>query len=223
MELGAFVLSWPLLRYRLPKGDGHPVLILPGFMTGDTFTLPLRYLLESLNYAPHRWRLGANFGPSPSIGKRLYMRVKDLRHRYGKKVSIVGWSLGGIYAREIARELPNHVRQVITLGSPFADISSNNTNIGWLFETVSGQRIPDLDPALVERLNQPLPVPMTAIYSHRDGIAAWQSCMEKQAGPLAENVRVNSSHCGMGHNPLVMRCIADRLAQAEGAWRPFHQ
>ena len=132
-------------------------------------------------------------------------------------MSIIGWSLGGIYARELARAHPDHVRQVITLASPFRDpLASNVARLArlGLGPKPTEPRVP------VEHLRAPIPVPTTAFYSETDGIVAWQSCLV-DAAPNAENLAVRSSHCGMGHHPTVLLAIADRLAQPESSWQPY--
>ncbi len=215
-EMGAFVATWPLLRLG-PRGDGHPVLVLPGMAASDTSTRPLRSFLKDRGYAAHGWKLGPNHGPRPGVEQRMHDRLTELAERYGQKVSLIGWSLGGIFARELARHAPAQVRDVISLGSPFAG-SPRASNAWKLYERLSEGSV--IDDALRARMRQPLPVPATAIYSRSDGIVAWQGCLEPD-GPLAENIEVEGSHCGLGHNPLVLHAIADRLAQAEGSWRPF--
>jgi hypothetical protein len=138
--------------------------------------------------------------------------------RLGRKVSLIGWSLGGIYAREIARRRPAAVRQVITLGTPFAG-SGEHTNVGWIYKLLSGHS-PRIDPALTARLRATPPVPTTSIYSRTDGVVAWQACLEAR-GPRAENVEVEASHIGLVCHPKVWRVVADRLAQPEGHWQRY--
>ena len=213
LELASVVPALPLLS-RAPRGDGHPVLVLPGYLASDRSTQALRWFLRGRGYHVHGWRLGRNFGPAPAVVDGLRDRFAALVDRHGKKVSLIGWSLGGIYAREIARRAPQHVRSVITLASPFR--GPNVSNVGRLARR--GDFRPD--PTLHARLAAPLDVPSTALFSRSDGIVAWQACVQVEA-PRAENVEVWSSHCGMGHHPAALWVIADRLAQADGAWAPF--
>ena len=217
-EMGAFLATWPLLRLG-PRGDGHPVLVLPGMAASDTSTRPLRAFQKDRGFAAHGWKLGPNHGPRPGVEQKMRERLTELAERYGQKVSLIGWSLGGIFARELARHAPAQVRGVITLGSPFAG-APRASNAWKMYERLSERSVND--DALRERMRQPLPVPATAIYSRSDGIVAWQGCLE-QAGPLAENIEVEGSHCGLGHNPVVLHAIADRLAQPEGGWKPFER
>ncbi len=216
-EVGWFLQSLPVLR-SLPQGDGHPVLVLPGFLASDRSTGLLRRYLRRQGYAAHAWQLGRNFGLRPGLELSMHRRLRWLRWRYGRKVSIVGWSLGGIYARELARLNPEHVRQIITLGSPFA--ISTKANHAWkVYELLAGESV-DAQQELLEELRQPLAVPSTAVYTRTDGVVAWQCCLETE-GPHSENVEVLGSHCGLGHNPMAVAVVADRLAQSEGEWSKF--
>lgn len=215
LELGALLAAYPALQ-RAPRGDGHPLLVLPGFMASDFSTRALRRFLRDRGYAAHGWKLGRNTGPNPEMVTRLAARLQEVRRRYDRRVSLIGWSLGGIYARELARAFPADVRQVITLASPFRDLDA--TNVPALLRA-RRRRHPD-EAALRERLRLPLSVPMTAIYSRTDGIASWQSCVA-DPGPQSESIEVESSHLGIGHHPVVLLTIADRLAQPEGTWKPF--
>ncbi|HEY2387476.1 MAG TPA: alpha/beta hydrolase [Candidatus Binatia bacterium] len=209
LELAALAPAWPFLR-RAPRGDGHPVLVLPGWLATDLSTRALRAFLRARGYHVHGWRLGRNLGPSAELIDGLVARFRELRERHGRPLSIIGWSLGGIYARELARRNAADVRRVITLGSPFRDPYAT-TAAARLF----GHRGRPVDAERQHRLRTPPPVPCTSFYSRTDGIVAWQSCLE-EARPWTENVEVRSSHCGMGHHPTVLLAIAERLA------RPAH-
>ena len=215
-ELGAFFAMAPMLRLA-PAGDGHPVLVLPGLAASDVSTQGLRAFLSDRGYAAHGWQLGRNAGPRPGVEAALQRRLAELHERHGRKVSIIGWSLGGIFAREVARRAPQQVRSVITLGSPFAG-EPRASNAWRVYEALSGLEV-DAHPWR-EAMKQPPPVPSTAIFSRSDGIVAWQGCLERQS-PTTENIEVEGSHSGLGHHPAVLYAIADRLAQPEGAWRPF--
>jgi pimeloyl-ACP methyl ester carboxylesterase len=212
LELASVLPALPVLD-RAPAGDGHPVLVLPGWLAGDVSTRTLRWFLRRRGYHVHGWRLGRNVGATQAIVEALGKRFHALRTRHARRLSIVGWSLGGIYARELARRFPDHIRQVITLGSPFADPSA--TTPARLYRALLGAPHGER-----RRLADPLAVPATSIYSRSDGVVAWRSCLDVP-GPQRENIEVWSSHCGLGHHPAALLVIADRLAQAEGAWRPF--
>lgn len=206
-----------LLR-RVPRGDGHPVLVLPGLLAGDLTTSPLRRFLRALCYDARGWKLGVNRGPTATLRERLEARLLYLTERHGRSVSLVGWSLGGIYARELARAHPERVRLVVTLGSPFRDISA--THAARLVPIRPGGRSLRDAHDLRAWLRRPLEVPTTSIYSRSDGIVAWRSCLE-ETGTARENVEVACSHTGMGFHPGALEVIADRLALREGGWRPW--
>jgi pimeloyl-ACP methyl ester carboxylesterase len=218
LEASSLLWTRRLLEY-CPKGDGHPVLVLPGFTASDVSTRPLRGFLKERQYRAHPWKLGRNLGPVDNLQRRLYARLEELAKRYEQPISIVGWSLGGIYARELAREMPEVVRQVITLGSPFAS-RGRGTHAVWLYDRVTNDRVRVREDHFMRRISEPPPVPSTAIYSKTDGVAAWQTCIERPSA-TTDNIEVVGSHCGLGFNPVVLYAIADRLAQPRGAWKPF--
>jgi pimeloyl-ACP methyl ester carboxylesterase len=203
-----------------PHGDGHSVLVLPGLLAGDFSTAPLRRFLRELGYDAHGWSLGINRGPSEERTRELRKALLALQEQQGRAVSLIGWSLGGIYARELARAFPTSVRLLITLASPFRDITA--THAVRLVSRPPGQPPLHASAELRARLRRPVPVPTTSIYSRTDGVVAWESCLEAP-GPRRENVEVDCSHTGMGFHPDTLAIIADRLAQAPGAWRPYHR
>jgi pimeloyl-ACP methyl ester carboxylesterase len=217
-EFGAFLGALPLLSLA-PRGDGHPVLVLPGLIATDNSTRPLRSFLKSKGYVVSGWGQGRNLGPRRGVREAMVDRVRELNDAHGRRVSLVGWSLGGVYARQLAKMMPDHVRIVITLGSPFAG-HPRATNAWRVYEAVSGRRASEEDLRFGGSLSEAPPVPTTAIFSRTDGICAWQGCMEK-ASAASESIEVESSHCGMGHHPAVVYAVADRLAQPEGRWKPF--
>ncbi len=208
--------------FKYPEGDGHPVLVLPGFMSSDITTLPIRLFLDRLNYKTHGWNLGINFGFSDVFEEKLLKVLYGIYHYYNKKVSIIGWSLGGLFAREIAKKKPEMVRSVITLGSPFNDITTC-TNLKWLYEIVGRQKVKNIDYCLLKNLDEPPPVPTTAIYSHTDGIVAGKGCMNKNCSDQIENIPVFSSHLGLCFNFLVYNILANRLSQKENDWKPYEK
>lgn len=215
-EATSSLALWPLWHLA-PRGDGQPVLVLPGLAAGDESTLLMRRFLSQLGYAVSPWGQGINLGLRDNLMQRLQQQLHSLQQRHGRKVSLIGWSLGGLYARELAKEAPDQVRQVISLGSPFAG-HPRDTHAFRLYEWVSGHRIgaPDVH----EPLRMAPPVPTTSIWSRSDGVVAYQCSIERTPGQT-ENIEVDASHLGIGAHPLALFAIADRLAQPEGAWRPF--
>ena len=217
-DLGLYFAAQPFAP-ALPRGDGHPVLVLPGLLADDSSTGILRSTLRYLGYHAHGWRLGRNLGPTAAVIGGLRHRLADLQGRYGRPMSVIGWSLGGIFAREMARESPASIRQVITLGSPFRMDRPSQSRAYAAYRQFSAHHVVhDAQPR--RRNNRPLPVPTTAIYSRLDGIVDWRTCIDR-TGPHSENIAVTASHVGMGHHPAVIWAVADRLAQPDGSWAPF--
>ena len=205
----------------LVDGDGHPVIVYPGLGAGAHNTTQLRSHLKNCNFAAHDWDLGVNTGPEADFDgwlAPLVERVEALHAQGGQRVSLVGWSLGGIYAREIAKQAPHAVRQVVTLATPHSSLGGAN-HAGTILKMLGGDTS-RLTPALEARLRQRPPVPTTSIYSKSDGLVSWRGCLEKPARDV-ENVEVEASHLGMTSHPDVLRVVANRLAQPEGAWRPY--
>jgi pimeloyl-ACP methyl ester carboxylesterase len=217
LELAAFALARPLLR-QAPKGDGHPVLVLPGFLASDRSTGPLRKYLAELGYDARPWGQGQNLGSVYRMMDVLVRQLDTIHRNTGQKVSLVGWSLGGVFARFLALTAPDSVRSVVTLGSPFAaDISA--TNARRLYEAMS--REGPAKPGDLERLAGDLPVPNSSIYTKLDGIVNWRTSIAKEA-PNAESIEIRlASHIGIGVNPAAMWAMADRLSQREGSFTPF--
>ena len=215
-EAGASVALWPLLQLA-PRGDGHPVLVLPGLIASDLSTRLLRRYLESRGHDAHGWGLGRNLGPREGIEDGMMRKLESLSETSGGKVSLVGWSLGGVYARLLASHRPDLVRCVVTMGSPFTG-TARATNAWRVYEGLSGQS--SEDPRRMEHV-QPTPsVPTTSIFSRTDGVVAWR-CSIEESGPQSENIEVIGSHLGLGAHPAVLYALADRLAQPEGQWKPF--
>ena len=217
-EFGASLLALPILR-SAPRGDGHAVLVFPGLVASDTSTAPLRQYLAGQGYDARAWGLGRNLGPGRGTIEACFDMVRQVHRETGKKVSLVGWSLGGIYAREAAKVVPDAVRMVITLGTPFSG-GPKSTNAWRVYEFASGEdseaRAHQYD------LAKAPPVPTTSIYSRTDGVVAWEASQQKPSGRKdTENIEVEASHIGLGVNPFSLYAVADRLAQPEGSWQPF--
>jgi len=194
-------------------GDGHPVIIFPGLATDGKAVAPLRDYCEALGYSAMDWGRGFNTGPQGDIDAwlaELADHVSGLLTGHSQRATLIGWSLGGIYARELGKLMAPRLRQVITIGTPFNG-SPDHTHAGWLFQLLSGSA-PVSDPALSLRLRTPPPLPTTSIYSRSDGVVAWQSCRHDKTNAQVSDVEVKGSHIGMGWNPAVLRVVAERLA-----------
>ena len=219
LELASFYATRHLLGM-LPKGDGHPVLVLPGFMASDSSTAPMRRLLGDLGYDAYGWKLGRNVRVDLQRVHEMERLLLDIHAKTGRKVSIVGWSLGGVFARELAKLHPEAVRQVISLGSPIHD-DRRHTNASKLFEWLNGKELEVTQKGHFTGLHQAPPVPTTSVLTKTDGVVHWRGSVQQADHAQCENIEVRASHCGLGVNPSVMVLLADRLKQPEGEWQKF--
>jgi pimeloyl-ACP methyl ester carboxylesterase len=222
-RVGLEVLSLSAVRRLLadlPGGDGHPVMVLPGFLGSDGYNAYLRRFLTRLGYAVHGWGCGRNLGPREGTLERLLERFHFLHERHGQPLTLVGHSLGGIFARELARQAPDKVRQVISLGSPFGRGRMTASYPARLFAALNPRDELPVDEAF---LHWAPPVPTTAVYSRGDGIVNWQTSVQQPdyAQAPVQNIQVRGSHCGMTLNPTVWYVLADRLRLPADDWQPF--
>lgn len=216
LEYG-FTYSTASLLKNFKKGDGHPVVVLPGFMGNENSTLLLRDFLKELGYEVHDWGMGRNLGKVEYL-ELLIERIDSIYEKSGQAISLVGWSLGGVFARQVAKERPDIIRQVITLGSPFGGLADPN-NAAWLYSIISGgKKVKHVNQTFLEDLPHPAPVPTTAIYSKSDGVVPWEKCMELVEDSEHQNIQVRGSHLGLGVNLSVLSIIADRLTLTKSNW-----
>lgn len=204
-------------------GDGHAVVIFPGLGTNGGSVAMLREHCRSLGYDAFDWGQGFNTGPQGDLDAWLHTlkaRVVELLVGHNRPATLIGWSLGGLYAREIGKLMPRRLRQVITIGTPFNAEADHTTNVGWLFRLLSGSSSA-LDPALSRRLRTPPPLRTTSIYSRSDGVVAWQTCRHHKRSRLVHDIEVEGSHMGMGWNRDVLAAVSDRLGQPPGPWRQY--
>jgi alpha/beta hydrolase fold len=191
-----------------PRGDGHLVVDIPGWRAHEVSGLPLRRYLRRLGYDARGWGFGTNTGDPARDVERLAERMLELVEEKGSPASLVGWSLGGVIAREVARRHPEAVRRVITYGTPVTGGAAHTT------VARAYGRGADVDADRVAaRLDatSPIRVPLTVLFSRRDGIVSWQACIDRSS-PTVEHVEVSSTHLGMGFDPDVWAVVADRLA-----------
>jgi pimeloyl-ACP methyl ester carboxylesterase len=212
-EASMLMMQLPLLRMQLPKGKG-PVMVLPGFMADDTSTWLLRRFLTSLGYSVAPWEMGMNRGLMMHYLGPLIERLDSWRQQTGQQPSLVGWSRGGTLSREIARERPDLVRCVVTLGSPVRG-GVHGTSIGRWVSAETGLTPEQLSALLRSRQQRPITTPITAIYSKTDGVVSWQACID-DLNPNVEHKIVESSHMGLGVNAAVYRHVARALARHHG-------
>lgn len=224
-ELALLGPALPMLLMA-PRGDGHPVLLVPGFMSTEVPLLAMQAYLRNRGYVVETWGFGRNVGLQRKHVAALEQKVRFLHHRHRRKVSIVGWSLGGAFALYVAHHAPECVRGIITLGSPVtvgAEGSQSSPAVHLLYRLVAhplGSAAHAMQPR-VRQLRARPPVPMSCLYSATDGVVPAHQAQFAGDPALHENIRVPGSHCGLGFNPWVMKIVADRLAQPEGRWRPF--
>lgn len=225
--LGAepFRAAMEFARHRLVKskgtkpGDGHPVIIFPGLGADGKSVATLRTHCRALGYDAFDWGQGFNTGPQGDFDVWLHAlksQVVDLLAGHTQPATLIGWSLGGLYAREIGKLMAPRIRQVITMGTPF-NAHSDHTRVGWLFRLLSGSSTV-IDPVLSQRLRTPPPMRTTSIYSRSDGVVAWQTCRHDKRTSLVQDIEVDSSHIGMGWNQDVLAAVTDRLGQPPGPW-----
>jgi pimeloyl-ACP methyl ester carboxylesterase len=226
-EVASLPYAWPWLM-RAPRGDGHPVLLLPGFMGGEGSLAGLEWFLRGRGYEVQTWGLGRNVGFRPGHASAIEQKIRHMHHRSGRKISLVGWSLGGVFALYGAHKAAPSVRNVVTLGSPlsvYATGSASPPLLRALYRLVAhpqGAAAHSMQPrAKLLRERTPPPVPMSCLYSISDGVVPPQEATIDGDPAMHENIRIAGSHSGLGFNPLVLKIVADRLAQPEGQWRPF--
>lgn len=196
---------------RAPRGARDPVALLPGFGAGDTSLWLMRNYLRRLGWNAEGWGLGLNRGGAPGL---LPLVVEMLERRVavtGKRVHLIGWSMGGFLAREVARDRPELVAQVITMGTPVVG-GPRYTALAELFRA-RGHDLLEVEAECERRASRPIQAPVLAIYSRRDAIVAWQACIDRTS-PRVEHVEVPSTHAGLGFDLRVWRIIADRLLEA---------
>ena len=203
-------------------GDGHPVVIFPGLGGDGKSVATLRAHCRALGYNAFDWGQGFNTGPKGDLDDWLHTMQSQVAHLltdHSQQATLIGWSLGGLYAREIGKLMAPRIRQVITMGTPF-NAEADHTNAGWLFRLLGGNS-PVMDRALSQRLRTPPPMRTTSIYSRSDGVVAWQTCRHDKVSHLVHDIEINSSHVGMGWNRDVLAVVADRLGQPPGPWSPY--
>lgn len=228
VEMATLPYSLPMLLSGAP-GDGHPVLLCPGFMGDEGTLVALKLVLRRKGYDVQTWGFGRNVGFQSRHAQALEKKIRWLHHNTGRKVSLVGWSLGGVFALYGAHQASECVRQVITLGSPVSvdprQGSQSPAFVRMMYRLVAhphGANAHAMQPSVKKlRQREPLPLPLSCLYSLSDGVVPPQEATIDGDPALHENIRVPGSHTGLGFNPLVLYVVADRLAQPEGAWKPF--
>ncbi len=198
----------------LPKGRGQTVLVLPGFLTGDASTLALRTFLRRLGYRAVGWGLGRNMGRVNLLVPRVEARIDALYRESGQPIVLLGWSLGGVVAREATKLAPERIEQIITMGTPV--VGGPKYTVAADSYRRRGLDLDQLERSIEEKNTAPIPARITAIYSRVDGVVAWRACIDPNPANTVEHVEVNVGHAELGLSPRVFKIIAERLGAGDG-------
>jgi pimeloyl-ACP methyl ester carboxylesterase len=225
LEFAALPYALPALL-RAPRGDGHPVLLLPGFLSSERPLFALKAYLRNRGYQVETWGFGRNVGFQRKHAAALEQKLRYMHYKHGRKVSLVGWSLGGAFAMYAAHHAPECVRNVVTLGSPVSPDPGGGSSpamVKALYRLVAHPlgAVAHAAQPRAKKLRVPPPVPVSCLYSLGDGVVPPQEATIDGDPRRHENIRVPGSHLGLGFNPVVLWIVADRLAQPEERWRPF--
>jgi triacylglycerol esterase/lipase EstA (alpha/beta hydrolase family) len=201
------------LRRSAPRGNGEPVMVVPGFATDDGWTVRLRNFLESIGYEVRGWGLGRNGGRVPRLIPQVIERTERAADESGAPIRLVGWSLGGYLVREVARERPELVDRVITLGAPIVGGPTYTASAPMYLK--KGYDLGEIATGVLERERQHITVPVFAVYSRSDGVVAWRACIDTFDNPLVEHHEVRSTHLGMVNSPRVFRLVAELLVSTK--------
>ena len=217
----ALLGAYSILR-KAPKGNGEPVLVIPGFTTSDNGTHFLRNYLTQQGYEVFGWELGVNNGLNTPQYKKLVKRLRSINKQAGKPVRVIGWNVGGLYARALANDQAKLVSMVITLGAPFAlpSMFGVSESLSRLYSFYNDPADNDALYGYSDVWERTPNMPSTSIYSEGDGVINWQFCIDDE-GVNTENIRVMGSHLGLTVNPMVYFILAERLSQDESRWRSF--
>ncbi len=198
------------LRAEANRGSGEPVMVVPGFATNDSWTARLRSFLTSIGYGTRGWDLGRNDGRVPKLVPAVVEQTERLATQVGRPIRLIGWSLGGYLVREAARERPDLVERVITLGAPVVGGPTYTASAPMYLK--KGYDLEEIAATVLERERRPITVPVFAVYSRSDGVVAWRACIDTFSNPHVEHHEVASTHLGLVNSPRVFSLVADLLA-----------
>lgn len=199
--------SWLAMRPRRAE-QTRTAILLPGFGAGPRSMRVMESFLRRRGHRARDWGLGQNTGDVRQLRVELQRVVEQAIADHGEPVALVGWSLGGYIAREYAREHPAEVRKVVTLGSPVVGGPRYTATAGWYRS--QGHDLDQIERAIADRYATPLRVPVVAVYSRRDGIVAWQACIDHWS-PDVRHVEVSETHIGLGFAPRVLAIVAEAI------------
>lgn len=194
-----------------PKGTNRPLLVLPGYATDDSIAYPLRKYLNFISHRAEGWNMGVNDGNVPRMMSEFEKRLKEFYAIHKEKVNLVGWSLGGYVAREVARDNPDLVHKVVSIGSPLFG-GPKYTSIAKVYAERQNIDLEELENEIDERYKVPLTMPLLSIYSKKDNIVSWQSCIDTFS-PNATNIEMDATHLGLILNPDVYETVARFLQE----------
>jgi hypothetical protein len=195
------------------KGKGKPVLLMPPYLGNDYSTTFVRKYLKAVGFKTYKWELGVNLINHKYIPK-LVERLDEIYEKHQEKVSLVGWSGGGILAKIVANRHPDKVEQLITIGSPVWGVKGMKTPIIRTLEFFRGKRLKERNKKFLAELEEIPNVPITCIYTKTDGLVPWKNCLEAETYRKdIKNVEVFGSHCGLGANASVLVTIANSLIE----------
>jgi predicted alpha/beta hydrolase family esterase len=195
---------------KTPKSDlgqGQVVIVVPGLLSSNFATKILRKYLNKIGFKAFGWQSGINLGRLESLAV-IIKQVENTTNQYNQKVILIGWSMGGIFVREVAKDQPHHIKKVVTIGSPFADVNAPN-HAKWAYNLFN--KASTIDQNIVNQIHLPAPVQTIALYSKMDGMVPWEACMELEEDEMHKNIEISSSHFGMGANPNVLKVVAENL------------
>jgi hypothetical protein len=209
LEAAQLMLQLPILRFQAKRGNGEPVLVLPGFMADDNSTIILRQYLNSIGYVSRGWGLGTNAQRMMDHLPGVLAAVREMHDEYQQKVRLIGWSRGGILSREIARDYPELIERVITIGSPVKG-GAGASSIGRMVTRQTGLTPAEMNQVLHVRQRNPITVPIRSIYSKLDGVVAWRACID-ETSPDVQHFETRGTHIAMGASVEVFRLLPKLL------------
>jgi pimeloyl-ACP methyl ester carboxylesterase len=202
--------SWLTLNARRAS-QPRTAILLPGFSAGPRSMRVMEAYLRRCGHRVRDWGLGRNTGQAKILRAGLAQVVRQSVAQHGEAVVLVGWSLGGYIAREYAREHPQEIRKVVTLGSPVIGGPRYTATATWY--RANGHDLDEIERAIADRYATPLRVPVAAIYSRRDGVVAWQACIDHWS-PHVRHIEVSETHVGLGFAPRVLAIVAEEIERA---------
>jgi hypothetical protein len=210
-ERMALAVSLRRIEASAQRGGGEAVMVVPGFASDDGWTARLRGFLNAIGYDAVGWGPGRNRGNVPKLIPQVVEQTDRLAQKRRGTVRLVRWSLGGYLAREAARERPELVERVITLGAPIVGGPTYTASAPMYIR--QGFDLGEIAATVLERERRPITVPVFAVYSRSDGVVAWRACIDRFDNPRVEHHEVHSSHLGMVNSPRVFRLLAHLLAR----------